>query len=307
MKYLAFLNGKYSTAPGLVPNHKAEGADRLVFQIDDTYRDYLQNKNACRQENIHKYYLKHEYLPETAAAVNRYIATNLLDEQTDLFEGHVGKSVSLYNRITKETLQSTDGLNVASGKYLDLFDALCCQVQEDVAVVQLVSGTDYISAIHLCSPNHWSPAQKIGKFFRDVHIPVPAMERTLQNYYRMLESIVASPAAATRLAWGIATDTRLNHHPEPPSGVDVNVWRGRLHDTHSTWYVRSERQVLIGLPAVNAFVFTIRTYHYAVDELSPFEKEQLLAALRSMSTETLQYKGLSHALPLLEQALKPVC
>ena len=45
MKYLPFLNGIYSTAPGLIPVAKQEvEEDKLIFQIDDLYNDYLKNK-----------------------------------------------------------------------------------------------------------------------------------------------------------------------------------------------------------------------------------------------------------------------
>jgi hypothetical protein len=60
----------------------------------------------------------------------------------------------------------------------------------------------------------------------------------------------------------------------------------------------------VGLAEVNAFLFTIRTYFYRMDELTQQEKELLLKALHSMSPEALQYKGLTDSINLLEEFLK---
>jgi dimethylamine monooxygenase subunit A len=202
-----------------------------------------------------------------------------------------------------------------------LFDALCCQVQEDVAVVQMREGEhrDFLTAIHLCSPNHWSPAEKIGNAFHKIHEPVPNMERVTQHYSKMLSNIVATKGPYTRFAWGIATDNRLNHHPEPPSGVDSNKWHGRQHETdEQPYYVRTERQNLVGFPEINAFMFTIRTYFYPIETLSQDEKKALVSALNSMqdekkalvsalnsmSPEALVYKGLTNNVDLLKERLQ---
>lgn len=303
MKYLSFLNGAYTTAPGLTSSLKAEGRERLVFQIDQQYQHYIDNKKLCRAEDISKYYVEYNLTPQARTCANRFIAAQLLTEYPQQFSGRATDAgLQLKNSVTGEEIISTDWTMAGSG-YMSLFDALCSQVQEDVAVVQF-SQEDYVAAVHLCAPNHWSPRDKVGKPFYAVHAPVPSMERTLQHYQKMLASVVASPHASMRFAWGIATDDRLNHHPEPPPGIDHAQWAGRRHHADSTWFVRSERQCLVGFPEANAFMFTIRTYHYPVDELTGFEKEKLLSALRSMSAESLRYKGLANSLPLLEQKLQ---
>jgi len=55
--------------------------------------------------------------------------------------------------------------------------------------------------------------------------------------------------------------------------------------------VRVERQNLIGLKEVNAFIFTIRTYFYNVADLSGDEKISLIKAVGSMTDAALEYKG----------------
>lgn len=305
MKYLPFLNGTYSTAPGLTPLTKTtELRDRLVFQIDESYDDYLQNKRECRKENIHKYFCTARLHAETERQANLYIAQQLLGEHPEIFHGNTDSSLyTLANRKTGDQLTSRDWVRVEDSQYESLFDALCSQVQEDIAIFQLHDETEYLAAIHLCAPNHWSPGDKVDKAFHAVHAPVPGMERTLQHYFKMLTSIVNGQQPFTRFAWGIATDTRLNHHPEPPPHIDASVWHGRAHDRDATWYIRTERQNLIGLPEVKAFIFTIRTYFYPVDELTLLEKKALLSAVKSMSPDALQYKGLTSSIEFLTRKL----
>lgn len=306
MKYLPFLTGQYTTAPGLVPIAKgAAEHDHLVFQINETYREYLHNKLNCRQENIHKYYCEHDLYPETAAAVNRYIIHQLIKEYPSQFTlVNEGGDMTFTNQATGEHVRlNADWITVKSEKYVSLFDALCSQVQEDIAIVQLQPDKEWLSAIHLCAPNHWSPGEKIGKSFEAIHVPVPAMDRTLMHYRKMLESIANNETPVVRFAWGIATDTRLNHHPVPPPGEDAAAWHGRAHEDVQAWYIRTERQTLKGFPDVNAFMFTIRTYFYSVAELNAHEKTKLAEALRSMTPETRRYKGVGESVDFLTSKL----
>ena len=97
---------------------------------------------------------------------------------------------------------------------------------EDVVICQLAPEQDWLAAIHLCAPNHWAAHDKIGKPFNVVHGNIPGMEKINQHYFKMLELLVQK-GPFTRFAWGLATDNRLNHHPEPPLGFDPILWQGR--------------------------------------------------------------------------------
>jgi dimethylamine monooxygenase subunit A len=299
------MTGIYSTAPGLTPLSKATGKDLHVFQIDEMYNHYIENKTQCRKEGIRKYYHEHEVSAPTMRTVNQFLVEQLIAEHPDIFFREDEKT--LQNKLTSEQIKwKADNINIEDGQYLTLFDALCSQVQEDIAVVQMgeADGQDFLTAIHLCSPNHWSPADKIGKPFHAIHEPVPNMERVTQNYTKMLSSIVTTKGPYTRFAWGISTDTRLNHHPEPPPDVDFEKWHGRQHETDDQpYYIRTERQTLIGFPEVNAFMFTIRTYFYNIESLTQEEKKALFSALNSMNPEALAYKGLTHTVSIVKTKL----
>jgi hypothetical protein len=306
MRYLPFLNGQYSTAPGLTTMAKAEDArDRQVFQLDDRYGTFLENKADCRQEDIHKYYLESGAIRDTLASVNRYIVRRLTAEYPGIFILNLlNDRYTLDNVRTGETIEwHEDWVMIQHDVYVSLFDALSCQVQEDLAICQLAGDRDWLAAIHLCAPNHWSPAEKIGRPFSAVHSVVPGMEKLNQAYFKMLETAVQK-GPYFRFAWGISTDTRLNHHPVSPKGLDSVDWQGRrVGGGDGKFYLRVERQTISGLPACNAFLFTIRTYFYPIEELTGSEKNALLAALESMSPQSLEYKGLTDKLDLLRQLL----
>ncbi|WP_153796523.1 heme-dependent oxidative N-demethylase family protein [Foetidibacter luteolus] len=304
MKYLPFLTGTYSTAPGLWPIARQTDFDKLIFQITDDYINYLQNKTDCRKENMGKYYCEERLLPSTSRAVNHYIAAQLQQEYPHYFEfSENGSYCTFINLQTRQVLRWHKESNELSGPgYLSVFDALCCQVQEDFAICQLQEDDDWMAAIHLCAPNHWGAEDKTGKNFNAVHAPVPGMEKTQAHHSKMLQSIVHK-GPFTRFAWGIATDNRLNHHPQPPPGIDADWWQGRKIDAHAQLYIRTERQNLVGFPETNAFLFTIRTYFYPVALLENHEKRALWSAVRSMSPQSLLYKGLTEATGFLAEKL----
>ncbi len=94
-----------------------------------------------------------------------------------------------------------------------------------------------------------------------------------------------------RFAWGIATDTRLNHHPAPPTVQNVLDWRGRRFQTDNPkLFLRVERQTINRLPDVDAALFTIRTYFMGIKGL---RLGKLRLTLTSMPAETLHYKGIA--------------
>jgi hypothetical protein len=301
MKYLPFLDGTYSTAPGLIAMAKAGKMDQTVFQLDDQYDLYLSNKSGCRKEDIHKYYLEKNLYPKTVARLNKFIATQLAKEYPGNF---ILTEYTLHNKRTGETLQwNNDWISIDQPPYLSLFDALSAQVQEDLAIFQLDNEKDWLAAIHLSAPNHWSPAEKIGKPFGAIHSVVPGMERLNQQYAKMLLTLVEK-GPFIRYAWGIATDTRLNHHPIPPPNIAPLNWQGRsIEDKEDKIYLRVERQTTTGIPPANAFLFTIRTYFYDIDDLTTDEKKALGMAVDSMSPASLEYKGLTGKTDILRRKL----
>lgn len=298
---LPFLSGIYSTGPGLVPLSKNGLPDNRIFDIDDDYDDYIRNKSECRKE-LAKHFCTKDFNPATELNACNYIARELARSYPEKFRyDETSGEKMLENRITGEDIRWRNNIILSPTHYQSLFDAISNQVQEDLAVFQLDgdpasvgADRDWLAAIHLCSPNHWDPRDKVGRPFPEIHSPVPAMERTISQYKPMLKSVISKGPFA-RYAWGIDRDNKLNHHPAGP--------HAQTPRNADEYFIRMERQHLVGLPKVNAFLFTIRTYFIPVESLNKEERVALASAIRSMTLESLRYKRMDSFAERLVTAL----
>jgi dimethylamine monooxygenase subunit A len=310
-RYFPIERGRYEVLPGLKPLGSDLGngsADGKVFQVDSDFRRFHAEKLAVRAERLDKYVCEAHYDSATAAAVGRLILGRLCEEHRDLFRWHVtgdgGGSLSC--RLTGEILRFDDRGNLRRADkvggatpeigppYRDTLDALACQVQEDLAVVRLTGDRNWLASIHLCFPNHWAAEEKIGRDFAAIHEPVAGIE-TINRAAPAIVRAMVHKGPFVRFAWGIASDARLNHHPEPPRGVPAAAWHGRYATGGDTaeFFLRVERQVVWGLPAVGASLFTIRTYFVSGAALSDADRNSLRSALHSMTPEQREYKGIA--------------
>jgi hypothetical protein len=167
-------------------------------------------------------------------------------------------------------------------------DALAAQVPEDIAIISTAPNAHHwLSALHLCSPNHWSAEEKIGKTFAAIHEPVAGILAINQREEEWVRTMVNAVDGLMRFAWGVATDRTLNHHPQNDSGR-------RFDRSHPGALLRVERQTIWGLPEVGAGLFTIRTSFIDCAEIRSCEQERksLISAIRSMTAESLRYKGI---------------
>ncbi|MBW4579804.1 MAG: DUF3445 domain-containing protein [Tildeniella nuda ZEHNDER 1965/U140] len=305
--YFPLAHGRYDVKPGLVPLGTDFGngnADRQVFQFDSNFVHYRQMKRLARAERLSKYYQTHDYTDAVAGAIAHFITQRLVQEQPQHFQLKLQANgiLTFHSQLTGETLylnaayqlQQVEAANPIVPSYSSALDALAAQLQEDVTVVSRSGDRHWISAIHLCYPNHWSAESKIGQNFATVHAPVAGMAAMNQRGNAIVHTMITRKPSV-RFAWGLSTDTRLNHHPVPPAGVAIDTWQGRAFDPKNPQlYLRMERQVVWGLPDCDAALFTIRTYFrdcHAIKQ-HPKLKASLVSALHSMPPDSLVYKGL---------------
>ncbi|TDY00445.1 heme-dependent oxidative N-demethylase family protein [Thiohalophilus thiocyanatoxydans] len=305
-RYFPPSSGHYAIKPGFYRLGHDFGngeADRRLFQLDRQFSHYRRAKQSARREDLDKYLCVTDAGRTLEPALNRFISARLCAEYPEHFRlQQTGERQRLECHLTGDALVFT-----ADGRYLDCrpgergtappyhsgLDALAMQVQEDLTLVCLNGTENRLCAIHLCQPNHWAPRDKIGRDFVGVHQPVPGMERINPKAAQLLQASLRQ-GPFVRFAWGITTDDRLNHHPEAPARWDREAWSGRAFDPASpAAWLRVERQTLYGLPQINAVLFGIRTYHYALTDLSPTQQRLLSQALASMSATSLRYKGLA--------------
>ncbi len=304
--YFPPASGRYEVNPGFYRLGHDFGngrADTRVFQLDRQFVEYHAAKLKAREENTAKYLCFANYSGHQDRAINQFILRQLCHEHPAYFRLHIEPDRQhLDCRLTGESLLFT-----AKGDYIECrpqtarfptdyyvngFDALAMQIQEDLALITVSQDTNCLTAVHLCFPNHWDPRDKIGADFTVIHHPVPKMAKINSSSDKLLKAAL-NQQSLLRFAWGISSDKRLNHHPVPPSGVSADQWRGRSFDRdHPAAWLRVERQTLSGLPSINSILFTIRTYHYPLSRLKEDHRNQLARAIRSMSDPTLEYKGL---------------
>jgi hypothetical protein len=300
-RYFPITRGLYEVVPGLkrLGSDFGNGAmDHRVFQLDADFPRFRQNKLNCRREPIEKYLQQSDVSPQADRALVEWLIHRLTTEYPHVFTLDGNR---IHCRHTDETITLNENQELvhhqsnAAVQYRSALDALANQVAEDICLTRLEGFRNWLAAAHVCSPGHWSPQEKIGRSFTDIHRPIPGIEKINEKSGHFVELMIHR-GPFVRFAWGFGTDDRLNHHPEPPVGVDPDQWRGRVFDPQEpSFFLRVERQVIWGLPAVNAAAFVIRVSHIPGDQIrsNPDQREQLIAALKSMTPEAQRYKGVA--------------
>lgn len=252
-------SGKFPIAVGLRPILDETPA----FHQDVHYAQFLQHKRELRKENLHRIY---PTPVEVSSEELRLIAQEIKGRLTFPLE-----------------------LNPqATPPYRDEFDEVCSHLQEDIALWKCDGEREWLGALHLSSPNHWAPEEKVGHSFAHVHLPVPKIEPINKIAVRLFHQSFER-GVQERLAWGVATDTRLDHHPlTRPKGRSFNPQEPEL-------FIRLERQTLIPTESRELLIFTIRTYFLNVADFDREEKDSLSDAINSMSEDLLGYKGLTQS------------
>ncbi len=299
--YTPFDNGIYQVTAGLHkhPTNFGNGImDNHTFQIDSLFPQYHNAKLACRTERITKYVQQHNLSEDIQHQIAQYLITTLTTEYPHYFQQH---NNTLNCTLTQETIHwYNNSLLTQPTKYLSLLDALASQVQEDISILCKNSHTNWISYLHLSYPNHWSTEEKIGKTFQHAHNPVAGFQKANPHIDNLINAIIQR-GPYVRFAWGITTDTRLNHHPIPPIFIHHQQWPEQpFNPDKPKAYLRIERQTLHPFPELQSSLFTIRPYLTPLQTLSKEHKTLLIHAIQSMTPEQKQYKRLQHSEKLVK-------
>lgn len=251
-------NGKFIITAGLKPLE-----DRAIFLPEENEEKYLLNKLACRRESLAKHYP---------------MPVDLTSEEMEL------TARTLRTLITHKRLKRLTDAR-------DEIDEIISQVPEDFAIWKMDGDREWLALIHLSSPNHWDARTKNGKSFFDSHKPIPYIDMISKAAPKMFEQI-QKRGAVERFAWGVATDNRLNHHPEAPPGISLEDWKGRSFDRmNPKLFIRVERQTLF--PITEKLIgFTIKTSFADVSSLSHDDLLLVSQCIEGMDAEILKYKGL---------------
>jgi len=305
--YFPLENGRYEVKPGMMPLDSNFGneADSKLFQIDSNFHSYRQIKLTARKSCLNKYFQTSDYSNSVAEAVAKLIINRLIQEYPQYFNLiRYGEDLIFQCQLTKENLYFNQNFELLKYEspdkiifpdYISTLDALAAQIQSDIVVISRNENDDnWMSAIHLCYPNHWSAEEKIGKDFATTHLPVAGIEKINQRAKAIVNTMIVRKPMV-RFAWGLSSDTRLNHHPKAAFDISLKESQGREFDPNNpSLFLRIERQVMWGLPESNAAIFTIRTYFRDCREIKKdaLLNNKLISAIQSMTPESLKYKGL---------------
>lgn len=301
-RYTPWMKGVYEVAPGLRGFGTDFGngeQDRKVFQIDREFDRYAENKRRCLRERRSKYVRAFRLSRGVELAAIEFIARRLAAEYPETYAASVSGSTVVLESEGRRWEMGASGRERESAA----LDFLARLIPEDFAIVRRQDGVDWFSYLHLCSPSHWAAEEKVGRSFFDAHEPIPGFERANAAAKGLVEGMI-SKGPFVRFVWGVESDDRLNHHPEPPPGEDPALWNGRRFAETGRFWVRTERQTTWGLPEVDAALFFIHVGFVADVDLSPDERERLRSAVESMSPEARAYKGLDAEFGALMELLK---
>ena len=151
---------------------------------------------------------------------------------------------------------------------------------------------DQCEAMHVCFPSSWSPRMKVGRDFAEIHRPVANNEPILKGSANLVRAMCFM-GPYVRYAWGIHRHGGLDSNPDhQPERIDMTGWSPEQVAAH-TWF-RVERQTTMPFPDLCRGLFTIRTFIEPLVEVAKDREkaQQLSAAIRSMNTASLRYKGL---------------
>jgi len=164
---------------------------------------------------------------------------------------------------------------------------------EDFAVIDGTTGR--IPWLAVCLPSHWSPQDKVGRHFAEVHAPV-ADNRLLITASDHLARLVTGTQRWERFVWTITPQPQLDMHP---LRVAKPAWP-EIADVDALAAVatfRTERQTFIPVPGAGQAIFTIHVESRPLTQVATGagEAAPLHAALASMSDAVLAYRGLTGA------------
>jgi hypothetical protein len=248
LPFVPWMDPRTLRLPGILP---VEGDDWL--RIDEAFAGQMAERDrliAARPEAVHA------LLPEGRAAAR---------ELYDLILARLQRTPGYGAR--GSVMRRPDCVDVPLDPDRPLW-TLGRLVQEDLCLLEAGGGEHVLTGAILCFPASWTLAQKIGRPFTGIHVPVPTYDVGIAARVQRLFDAIRPEQPMWRANALLYFDPtlfqpRLESEPRPRPTTNG--------------YIRSERQCLLRLPVTRAVVFTIHTYLVRESDVDP----AALAALRA--------------------------
>lgn len=161
--------------------------------------------------------------------------------------------------------------------------SLSLQTVEDY-VIHHVAESDWMAAGAVSFPSGWSPQKSIGRSLVSLHGPIPGIK--LDNSRRMLRACLNG--IYERFVWSVVYEPKLDYHPD----------KSHLSfDDSGAFWVKVERQVLVGFPELHAILFILRPYLIKSEDV---DMDMLSQGLNSMTESQKKYKGVAEFIRTVE-------
>ena len=196
---------------------------------------------------------------------------------------------------TKELeLHGTQVCNSISNSYLHHLNAycgfdinttlpeICVRLEEDVAILK----DGHLHAIGFCFPSGFSPAQKIGLSFFDMHLPVGDGETLRRSSEKVSALISKQDAMFRRYVWTLTSLPTLSQLPSYTKPTPQSI-----HDL----YFRTETQTTVGIGG-DICLFFVKVEMHPLQQVwdDPEKRTLIVDSIHSMSEAVLDYKNLVH-------------
>ncbi len=173
-------------------------------------------------------------------------------------------------------------------------------VQEDLTIVRPGPGGHVLVAGAVCFPSGWYLSEKLGRPLLSVHGPIEGYSTELSTRVERFFAGLRSDRPYCRRNWFLYDDPTLHQPWDPANDVPIPA-----EGAERRIFIRSEREVMLRMPATGSIVFTIRTQQTRLDGLA--ERPDVAAAmadyLRRSPTAVHRLKGVAPYLPQVLAAL----
>jgi hypothetical protein len=247
--------------------------DEPIFLVDREFSKYFTQKLEAFSHKTASAVLAPDHDPEAVAEALRWLWNQMPKEHLHQPLNYAPENTYGIARFEVDTAP----LEVPPENPLEFGKMAALCVQEDLV---LMHGTQ-LEAAWVCFPSNWNPAEKVGRSFAEIHIPVPHSEK-LQSAQENVAKAMSQKGPYVRYVWGLGFDPKLSYHPERS-----------IQKEGDTIYFRCERQVTVPLPDLNRSWFLIRVYMAPVEQVvnTPKRKQALLEAIHTMPEAHRAYKG----------------
>jgi len=171
------------------------------------------------------------------------------------------------------------------------------QLEEDVAILK----NGRLVAICFCFPSGFTPTEKLGMSFAEMHQPVADGELLRKMGDKIGKTISKPGAKYKRSVWTISPSSSLSRLPKR---MQYESKPESLKDL----YFRTESQITVASgDGETAYFFVKVSVKPLLQVLNDLEtKRSIIDSINSMSDATLTYKGLHDIKRILNQSLHPM-